>query len=345
MPNNPNLDHNTDVISHSNVTIPQLAWSAFNFTVVAGLTNAAIVAVQSPVKTLLVNLTKNNSAIPSFTGGTLGFIRAMYAGTSASLSSSAARTAYVTNARNNKPGEELVEKPSKPGEQAKSFFNTQATYVMCTALGDILVTQIPESLSTLKKVPGLLPQDFKWHTPSNAYRLMGGGFGARYCSGMVNFTALCVGEEMIANNLTIENKETKHAVAGALSGMGAGLLSYPFAVFKDYSLVNMTVNNGQLVNKGTFILGKELLQKVKENPKEALGSFSKNAAKQLPIRLGLSSLIFAIVAGMGEALGAEPLKKVVPERFQPSVGKSSQGFFASSKKIEEVTAEPAPILS
>lgn len=75
MPNTPNLSQNKDVISHSNVTIPQSAWSALNFTVVAGLTNMAIVAVQSPIKTVLVNLTKNQSAIPSFTGGTLGFIR------------------------------------------------------------------------------------------------------------------------------------------------------------------------------------------------------------------------------------------------------------------------------
>ena len=300
------------------------------------------VAVQSPVKTLLVNFTKNQGAIPSFTGGTLGFIKAMYAGTTASLSSSAARTTYVTNAKNNKPMEEIVEVTSKPGETPKSFVHAQATYVMNAALGDIIVTQIPESLSTLKKVPGLLPQAFKWYTPGNALRLMTGGLGPRYCSGVVNFTALCVGESMIANNLPIKNKETKHFVAGGISGITAGLVSYPFAVFKDYMLVNMTVNNGQLVNKGALHLSRELLQHIKDNPKEAVGIFSKNAAKQLPLRMGLSSLIFAIVAGMGELLGPEPLKKVVPERFQPSIGKSALGFFASANKIEEITPEPAP---
>lgn len=323
----------------SSQELHQISWNTLNFTTVAAATSAGIVAVQSPTKTLLVNLTKNGSFMPSFSGGALAFFRALYAGTSASLSSSAARTIYVTGAKSNKPielasEEELVKETGK-----KEFSKAKLGYIMSAAFGDLLVTQIPESLSTLKKVPGLIPPTFKWYTLNNAYQLMTGGFTARYVSGMVNFSSLCLLEGHIANCLPFENGKTKHFLAGALSGSTAAFFSYPFSVFKDYTIVQATITNGQLANKSTLSIIKDMTHAFQSNPKQVMGSFFLNAVKQMPIRMGLTGMIFSIVSGVSETLGPEPLKSVVPERFQPSVAK--KGFFGGSTQRDKI-AEATP---
>lgn len=47
-------------------------WNTLNFTTIALTTSAAVVAVQSPIRTLLVNFAKTNVLIPSYRGGMLG---------------------------------------------------------------------------------------------------------------------------------------------------------------------------------------------------------------------------------------------------------------------------------
>ncbi|HHF7365070.1 TPA: hypothetical protein ACPSKY_000160 [Legionella bozemanae] len=319
-------------------TIQQQLWNGANFVTVALATSFSIVAVQSPVKTVLVNLSKSGNMVPTYQGGIWGFMRAMYAGTSASISGSVIRTGYVTGAKGgSKPLEEGIHEANK--EEGKKYSATNYTYVMAMALGDILVTQIPESLSTLKKVPGLLPPDFVWKTPNNAWNLMMGGFIPRYCSGMVNFAALCILEERIAKGLPIQDKNVAHFTSGMFSGMAAAFFSYPFTSFKDYALVQSTVKDGRLHNVSTIKLTQELFYCFIENPGASLKSFGSMALKQVPIRMGLTGVIFALVAGVGETMGQEPLEKVVPKKCQPSPGKSKHSMFApkeTTPRIEEV---------
>ncbi|TAL59982.1 MAG: hypothetical protein EPN84_10260 [Legionella sp.] len=297
--------------------VHKMVWNAANFTTVAAATSASIVAVQNPVKTVLLSLTKNGALMPSYNGGVLGVARVLYAGTTASLSGSAARTVYVTTAKNNRPIDEVADAQNSGSKIKKSVPEAQVGYVVCATLGDIAVTQIPESLSSLKKVPGLLPAQFKWRTLNNASQLMTGGFAPRFAAGMVNFSCLCVVEQEVSNRLPIKNNKTKHFAAGAISGMTAAFCAYPFTVFKDYTLVQARVENGKLINKGTISVAKEMTQTLRANPKQVTCSFFKNAAKQMPLRMGLTGLIFSIVSGVGETLGNEPLKNVVPKSIQP----------------------------
>jgi len=266
----------------------QVVWNALNFTTVALATSASIVAVQSPMKTLLLNVTKNGALMPGYTGGTMGLVRALYAGTSASLSGSAVRTVYVTGAKNNKPVEEITDGQVKEHKVGKVSTEAKLGYVVTATLGDIAVTQIPESISQLKKIPGLLPADFKWRTPHNARQLMAGGFAPRFMAGMVNFSCLCLVEDEVSRRIPIQNAKTKHFVAGAVSGMTAALFSYPFAVFKDYTLVQTQVNNGLLKNKSSIAVMKEMIQTVRSAPVQSTISFFKNAAKQMPMRMALT---------------------------------------------------------
>ncbi len=319
--------------------IYQKFWYGTNFSLVAMVTSLAIVSIQSPTKTILLTLTKDGTMVPTYSGGIMGFFRAMYAGTSASISGSVIRTGYVTGAKGgSKPIEEGVLRDEAGKEEAKKY-SVNYSYVMAMAFGDILVTQIPESLSTLKKVPGLLPVDFTWKTPRNAWSLMMGGFAPRYASGMVNFGALCLLEERIAKGLPFD-KNMAHFTAGMFSGMTAALFSYPFTVYKDYVLVQSKVVEGHLQNASTLKLSQELFYRFIKDPKVAMKSFGEMAIKQVPLRMGLTGVIFALVAGVGETMGTEPLKKVVPEKYHPSSpGKSKHSMFASkdtTPRIEEI---------
>lgn len=312
--------------------VHQIIWNTANFTTIAAITSASIVAVQSPIKTVLLNTTKHGTLIPTYSGGILGLVRLLYAGTSASLSGSAMRTVYVTGAKNNRPVEDVSD---KKWVSKKTVPEAQVGYVVCAALGDIAVTQIPESLSQLKKVPGLLPPGFKWRTLNNASQLMMGGFAPRFAAGMVNFSCLCVVEQEVSQRLPIKDNKSKHFVAGAVSGMTAAFCSYPFSAFKDYTLVQARVADGRLVNKGTIAVMKEMVQAVYAQPRQVSSAFFKNAAKQLPLRMGLTGVIFSIVAGVGETLGNEPLKKVIPENYQPKA-LTTQGLFAQPTVVAAV---------
>jgi hypothetical protein len=308
----------------------KLAWAVVNSTTVAAATCVSIVTVQSPIKSILLNLTKNGVFIPTYSGGILGFCRAMYAGTSASFTTAAVRTVYVTETKNNKPGE--LNERSRQISINNAISMVKIGHVTFAALGDILVTQIPESLSHLRKVEGLLPRNFKWYTLNNTYQLMVGGFIPRYAVGLVHFTSLFLVEDEISKRMTGENRNINHFLSGACSGMTAGFFSYPFSAFKDAVLVKATVNDeGQLRSKNTYQALQEILVNLSKDPRESLQIFLANAAKQLPIRLALSGAIFSIVAGVGEVLGREPLKTIIPDRFQPSLTSHYQAFFNRSK--------------
>ncbi|PWY57478.1 hypothetical protein DGG96_01825 [Legionella qingyii] len=320
----------------------QKAWDGLNFSTVALFTSLSIVMVQSPIKTMLVNLTKNGTMIPPYKGGVMGFFNAMYAGTSASISGSVIRTGYVTGAKGgSKPIEEGILRDEAAKEEAKKYSLASFHYVMAMALGDILVTQIPESLSTLRKA-NILPENFVWKTPNNAWNLMTGGFIPRYAAGMINFGALCILEDMIAKNLPFKGDKA-HFIGGGVAGALAGGIAYAPTVFKDYLLVQSTVTpDGRLHNANTFKITKELFYCFLGDPKASMKSFGQMALKQVPMRMGLTGVIFALVAGVGETMGAEPLKKVVPEKYQPSPGKSRHSMFATKEttpRIEEVVEE------
>ncbi|EHL32823.1 hypothetical protein [Legionella drancourtii] len=314
-------------------------WEFANFIVVAGTTSAAVIGVQSPVKTLLMNLSKHNTLLPNtYSGGTLSFFKALYAGTNTSIKGSAARTAYVTSTKENKPtetvlNEGLIKEENIVEDGIKPNHRVSPGYVASAALGDTAVTQIPESLSQLKKVPGLLPANFKWYTPYNAYKLMSNGFGFRYSAGLINFMCMLQFENEIARRLPINDTVKKHSLAGALSGATAAFFAYPFAAYKDYLLAQTTVNNkGLLINARSSIVIKDIINNLTNDPKKALLQVFDNTKKQLPIRMALTATIFAIISGTEKILGPEPLTKIVPEQYRPSA--TSPRFFAMSKTAE-----------
>ncbi|USQ13335.1 hypothetical protein J2N86_11665 [Legionella lytica] len=329
------------------ITISPTAWYASNLFTVAAATNIAILSVQSPTKTLLARMAAQAPAVPSMSGGTFGFFRALYAGTKTSIYGSAARTTYVTTTKNNRPTENLISESVIREETAleESIRPTQKipfSYTMHAAFWDLAITQIPDSLSQMKKTPGLLPPNFKWYAPYNIRALLLNGFSARYASGIINFTAMLQFETWMANQLNMQNSASKHATAGAISGAVGALAAYPFASLKDLTLARTKVShNGLLVNETTFNVLKSLYNDFHQNPAKAVKDFFTYSGKQIPLRMALSAMIFSIIAGVGEKLGPTPLEKVVPQKYQPDTeALKSCGLFATKEKAQEAKTVP-----
>jgi len=349
-------------------------WRAANFGTVALATTTCILAVQSPAKTLLVNLLNNKGMVPVSNAGLFGVAKLLYAGTGAAFGGSAIRTLWVSAAKDGaKPiegalareeafvreafaGDEILTESrplSEEGRLVAEVVTKEAAVedkfargkrVVYMSLGEILLTNFSESLSTLRKT-GVLPQGFKPYTMHNASKLIAGGFLPRFGAGLINMASLCILEERIADRMSfIQDEGGKHFTSGVLSGMTGALCSYPFSLFKDYVQVQTTVKDGNLYNKGAFTAAKELFATFKGDPRSSLRDFGKMSVKQLPIRLGLTGLIFGIIGGVGATLGDEPLRSVVPEKFQPPTRAGSRdGFFSQPPRTTPAATEaPSP---
>lgn len=307
----------------------ELAWRGGNFVTTAGVVCTTIVSMQSPIKTMLTSLAKNGSFIPPYLGGTMAMFGVLYRGTSKTLSGSAMRTVYVEGSKQAKPHDDNPRM-------------TKAGYMAAISLGELMVTQVPETLSTLDKAQ-VLPKDFNWKTPHNFSRIMKAGFIPRYASGLVNLSCLCLLSDNIAANLPIADKKLANSISGALSGMVAAIGSYPAAALKDHVIVQTTIKEGQVVSVNEIGVLKDMLVDFGKNPKAAMKKFCAHAAKQLPMRMVQTALIFTIVNGVTEALGHEPLKAVVPG-LAPKHAENPSGLFnkaADSSSV--VTEKPASI--
>jgi hypothetical protein len=311
------------------------SWNITNLGLITTVSTAMVLSIQMPFKTLLLNLMKYNVVIPPvspYTGGLLSIFKAYYAGTQASLTSATARNLYVNSNRNGKPSENTTsEEMNEKSVLAKP--NVKPITIAAGALADVVLTQVPESLSQLRKIPGLIPAHFKWYTPYNFAALFANGIMARYSASVISYSAMLQFENKIANRLPIKNQTTNHGVAGALSGMGAAIFSYPFSVFKDYLLMQTTITNERrLVNKGSLNTLKELGQRFTGNPKQAIEQFAKLAKTQLPLKTLLSGAIFATITATEQALGPEPLAKIIPKPISSFTKNHPSCFFAASVK-------------
>lgn len=301
----------------------QLGWDAANFLTTTGITCLSIVAIQSPVKTVLTSVMKNGTFLPPVNGGIASVCQVLYRGTSKSITGSAMRTAYIEGAKEAKPQDDSSLK--------------NAGYVLSISMGELAVTQVTESLSTLEKAD-IVPKKFDWKTRHNFTNLMKCGFTPRYMSAIVNLGSLCVLSQNIAQIMPTQDKKLASAMGGAASGMIAGVGSYPFAALKDYILVQTTVQNGKLATVNELNVVKEMLGMLKDNPKLAMKKFGETAAKQLPMRMALTAIIFSIVSGLSETLGSEPLKAVVPE-LEPKPSANRLGFFSNASESNMETPD------
>lgn len=316
-------------------------WHAANFATIALATSAGVVAVQSPIKTMLVSLAQNNTVVPAFKGGILGCVRMLYSGSRAAFGSSSMRSAYTTGAKL-KPGETIREEGCIEESHAEK---NAISHVVNAAIGEVLVCQIPASLADCRKA-NILPQNFKWNTPYNVAQLLKGNFPIKCLSSGVSFYSLCVIEPkyagLLAENAPYLPSDASRFVSGAFSGMTAAIATYPLAAFIDYTQVRAQVKDGRLVNKSPLSSFNDLAKLFVADPKGSAAACCSNALKQIPLRMLSTGAIFGVVAYVGNLLGEEPLRAVVPEKFIPSPGQNLNSFFKITKVKELSAPENAP---
>ncbi len=305
------------------VAMHKFAWTSANFITVSSITCAAVVSIQSPIKTMVVTLMKESVLLPTNVVGVYGCAKFLYAGTRAQLTGAGARTAYITEAKDVKPYDDTR--------------LTQTAYLMGISWGELVLTQPSESLSTFKKAR-LLPTAFNWKTPSNLSSLVMAGMGPRYCSGLINLGCLCMLTDSLADQIP-GNREFAKTTAGAISGIIAAIASHPTYALKEYTLLKSKFENGQLQNASTLGILKKIMKELKTAPKDTLWLFfNKNTAKSVSLRAMNTSLIFGIVSGLAEFLGKEPLDKVIPGANPKA---HPNGFFRSDLSQRANSTAPA----
>lgn len=317
-----------------------MTWA--NFATTALVTSASILVFQSPIKTILKNYSKEKKFMPDYEGGVFGFLGSLYRGTGSAFTGSTMRSGYVMGTKNNKISEEIKEKENKEIEKKSKYISAEKIgYVGATAFGEIVITQIPESLSNYQK-GNQLPEGFKWR--NNILPLMTGGFGTRYASAAVGFASLFILEEKIAQDLPIDNSYLKHVMSGALSGMTSVFFTCPLAMLnQERELKSTFTKEGQLINGKTMDVFKDIAKQMEADPKAAMQMFVKDLSKQLPLRMVNTAIVYAIISGLGELLGKEPINDLM----NSPQGKKIYGFFSKSEKQanlqskdKEATPEP-----
>lgn len=342
--NNSPLPENTKTASASwaNSKIYGAVWDGLNFTTVAAATSLSVVAVQSPCRTLILNLLRNQRTIPPIHVRSGSFVwmaamlRGLYQGSQASLSGSAVRSAYIIGTKNGGP-DKVVEEQNvalNPNNQVP------LTHLLLASLGDLLITQIPGVLADHQKT-GRMPPGFNWRTQHNIWQLMSSCFFARYSTSMINFSMLCVAEQELAIKLEHTDPRIKHFASGALSGVAAGLLTTPLSIFIDHTQIQSRVEEGKLYNQSSLKNAIQLKNQFVANPYSSMLLFMSNAAQQMPPRILLRAAIFGIVAGLGDILDTHPLEHVVPEAYQPPPTPPGSGYSRFFKpKIPNEEAKP-----
>ncbi|WP_133129730.1 hypothetical protein [Legionella yabuuchiae] len=332
--------------------LAQVGWQAANFVTVLVTTSTTIALVQNPLNGLMLNFMRFGQALPpDQKPGVLAAVRGLYVGVISNWTGSSMRTAYVTGATSstkksnvNEPSEahtaeELPSESSQSHRKPAKNFKRDLGYVSAFALGDVLVTQVSENKSQLRKL-GVIDATFNWKSPYNLRKLSGTGFGMRYSAGLVNFSALCLLEEQFASMMPGDSATTRHLLAGLASGMSAAVVTYPFNYMRDVLLSKTTLVNGRLQPPTTVGLVRQSMAYTRtigfvNACKEGLKEF----ALQAPLRMVRTGATFAIVSGINAGLGSEPLARVFerPASSQPSA--RNHGFFAtkagSSPKVDE----------
>ncbi len=315
----------TATYSPSMETLSGMGWQAANFVTVLVVVSTSIALVHSPINSLMLNRIQYGRALPRSSetnAGVLAAVRSLYTGMGSNLAGSGVRTAYVTGAKKNGNGADATEgqglgqdASNDESELTLEIKNplespsTRVGYVMAVSLGDVLLTNFFETRSHLTKL-GVIKADFNWKIAHNFIKLNTTAISMRYGAAMVSFSALCMGEEYISNLIPVSAQSGNHFIAGAVSGMGAAILSFPFSYYRDIVLSKSVVMNGQLITPSAFGPAVDALHHAKTmGLLQIVKCTAKEFVVQLPLRMARTGATFALVSGVGAALGKEPIAR------------------------------------
>jgi hypothetical protein len=317
-------------------------WDVLNFGTKATVISGSIVAVQSPFKTILVNMTSGKSFIPTTPGiGMLSVLKSLYAGTGAAMTGSVMRTAYVTNVKGG------TAKSEEHTREKQMQGTSQFPFLFWSAIGESLITGRSDSTSQLLKLKTLKSGKngnmdmirFRFNTLSleNNYKLIASGFGAKTAKSLVNFYALCILEMQIAARMKYGSEGTKHMLSGVFTGAAATLITFPLDFYKETMVSKMSVKNGKLVSPYSYEVLGHAAKQFFADPYGMARYFFGQAAKQVPVRAALTGGIFGIISTLSDKLGDKPAEDLV------TFTQNKRVTFFSSNATEKPLAKVEPV--
>lgn len=294
------------------------AMDVANFSLTIMTTSALIALVHSPINTFLMNHIKTGRFIATDTHTSMNrliFIRQFYIGFASCFAGVGTRTTYMSGAKKvdqqNKQMQELQsEEMRQVREEESKYYRKKIVASVASlsliSLGEVVVTQVPEVLSTLRKAQ-IIDNDFKWYAARHFAPLATASLGARFAFSFINFLSLCEVEQLYTKSLTIQNPTMRHFVAGMLSGMTAAIISYPFAQYRDYYLSKMRFSGTELISPGIVALWQEHKAYTKQVGFHAvLKTTISNFSYVAPLRALRAGTRFGLIAGVSSFLGDKP---------------------------------------
>jgi hypothetical protein len=340
-----------------------------DFGVVVASTATLITIVQSPLKSIAMNLTKNGVFFEHQKPWSYPAIAALYRGSVSALTGGIARSTYVVGSKTFAAEESVIAKKvqleaisarevglaetthhpkaSEAGTEnvglnkpeKKMALSERLPNVALITAGDVFVTQISETKAQLTKA-GIPAKSYKWNTIPNFITLSKIGVVSRFSGSMINFTAMCIVTDFYAKYIPGENKSVKQTLGGMLSGITAAVISFPFSYYRDYLITKVTLSEAKLIGEDKLIAPSakqviyDALENVKKMTKPELMSNARSMAKNAAVRSVTTAATFGIVAGVSSVLGSEPVSRLVDD-LTPKNTHSTEKYKTSLEEVKK----------
>lgn len=324
-----------------------------DFGLIVASTSVLITVVQSPLKSIAMNLTKYGRFSDHDKPWSYPAIAALYRGSVAALTGGVARSTYVVGSKSVATKEaqlelEIVSSKNVATKEAqleldahennalvgkKNGLLSRLPNVALVTTGDTLVTQISETKAQLTKA-GISQNLYKWNSMPNFVTLAKLGVVSRFSGSMINFTALCITTDFYAKYIPGDNKNIKQSVGGMLSGLTAAVISFPFSYYSDYLITKVAQSEGKLIAPKASQVIYDAFQNVKKMDKIELVQNAKIVAANAGVRALTTGVTFAIVAGVSSFLGSDPVTRLFNESHEDASPTQNH-----KKQLNEMKAE------
>ncbi|HCL6968628.1 TPA: lpg1137 family Dot/Icm T4SS effector [Legionella pneumophila] len=285
---------------------------AISFTVSAGT---------QPFQFLLNKLQFPQSGTPSGLSG--GLFRGMYRGFLPYAIAGQKRGAVaVTHKQTNKATEE---------EEFEAPVRQRWLGTVLFSQADLLVSNGLSGKARLQNVGVINAENFKWSL-SNFWKLTTVNWGSRSFAGGVNFALIGFAGDYVSSFYKFDKDLYNKILGGATSGVIATLFTTVPNAYADSKLLQTKVaENKHLVTVSPYTMFGQMKSHVKAvGLKEAFMTFFKiGYLQQVAVRAPQAAITFALIFGMDEYLGPQPLKKVWPGRVE-------------IEELESETPSPSP---
>ncbi|HEN5563816.1 TPA: hypothetical protein U6323_002633 [Legionella pneumophila] len=256
-----------------------------------GVISFTVSAGTQPFQFLLNKLQFSQSGTPSGLSG--GLFRGMYRGFLPYAIAGQKRGAVaVTHKQTNKATEEEeFEVPFRQRWWGTIFFSQ----------ADLLVSNGLSGKARLQNVGVINAENFKWSF-SNFWKLTTVNWGSRSFAGGVNFALIGFAGDYVSSFYKFDKDLYNKILGGATSGVIATLFT----------------ENNRLITVSPYTMFGQMKSHVKAvGLKEAFMTFFKvGYLQQVAVRAPQAAVTFALIFGMDEYMGPNPLKKIWPGRVE-----------------------------